>query len=156
MLSEDQYRYLDNALRHKPTVRPRLAPYPLSDGHIPTHTQCQITAMHLETAYGWGAQIGIQWLDKGARLLPWIHVVNWVDNSLVDYSCPILEPKLGFTLIGNDVVMANALTACVEHREIGALGSPWADPFLRKLHEYWYAKLKRFSLGLEAQFIPLS
>lgn len=154
MLSQDQYRYLDNALRTKPTVRPRNAPYPLSDGHVPIHQHCQITAMHLETTCGWGAQIGIQWLDKGARLLPWPHVVNWVGNNLVDYSCPILEPKLGFTLTGNDVDMANSLTACIEGREIGESGSAWADPLLLKLHEDWFAKLRLFSLGCKARFNP--
>ena len=154
MLSQDQYRYLDNALRMRPTVRPHLAPYPLNDDHLPTHQQCQVTAVHLESRRGWNAQIGIQWLDKGGRLLPWPHVVNWVDDNLVDYSYPILEPKLGFTLIGNDVDMANSLTACVEDREVGAPGSAWADPQLLKLHEDWFAKLKRFSLVREARFNP--
>jgi len=156
MLRKDQYGYLDNALRMKPTLRPRTAPYPLSDHHTPTHQQCQITAMHLETTRGWGAQIGIQWLDKGGRLLPWPHVVNWVDEELVDYSCPILEPKLGFTLIGNDVDVANGLTADIEDREIGMPGSAWADPLLLKLHEDWFVKLKRFSLGPDSRFNPFS
>jgi len=155
MLTQDQYRYLDHALRLKPTVRPRTAPYPLNDGHTPTHQQCQLTAIHLEETQGWGAQIGIQWLDNGGRLLPWPHVVNWVNSSLVDYSCPILEPKLGFTLIGNDVAEANGLTGSVEDREIGAPGSSWADPLLLKLHEDWYGKLKRFSLGHEQRFNPI-
>lgn len=154
MLNQDQYCYLDNALRMKLTVRPDIAAYPVNDGHIPAHLQCQVTATHLETTRGWGAQVGIQWLDKGGRLLPWTHVVNWVGDNLVDYSCPILEPKLGFTMVGNDVDMANGLTACVEDREIGAPGSAWADPLLWKLHEDWFAKLKRFSLGGEARFDP--
>lgn len=155
MLDMDQYQYLDEVLRRNPTLTPRVASYPLNDGHVPTHQQCQRTAMHLETTCGWGAQIGIQWLDKGGRLLPWPHVVNWVGNDLADYSCPILEPKLGFTLTGNDVDMANSLTVCIVDRELGGPGSAWADPLLWKLHEDWFIKLKRFSLSAQHRFNPL-
>ena len=153
MLTQDQYHYLDDALRLRPTVRPSAAPYPLKDGHTPTHRQCQITAMHLETTQGWGAQIGIQWLDRGGFLLPWPHVVNWVNSALVDYSCPILEPKLGFTLIGSDAAMANALTGSIG--EVGPPGTSWADPLLLRLHEDWFGKLKQFSLGGEHRFNAL-
>ncbi len=154
MIEENHYRYLNDVLWNRPTVRPQVEPYPFSDGHVPTHTQCQLTAMHLEVTRGWRAQIGIQWLDKGGRLLPWPHVVNWVGDGLIDFSCPILEPKLGFTLIGNDVHMANELTRCVHDRELGPPGSPWADPLLWKLHEDWFAKLKRFGRSTEARFDP--
>ena len=110
--------------------------------------------MHLERTCGLGAQIGIQWLDKGGRLIPWPHVVNWVGDHLVDYSCPIREPKLGFTLIGNDVDRANRLTLSIEDRDINQPGSAWADPLLARLHQDWFAKLKRFSRGREAIFDP--
>lgn len=111
--------------------------------------------MHLETNRGWRAQIGIQWLDNDNRLLPWPHVVNWVGDELVDYSCPILEPRLGFTLIGNDVDVSNALTKSVECLESGGPGSAWADPLLFKLHQHWFVRLKRFSQGRGARFNPL-
>jgi len=154
VISSKQYSYLDAALRTKPTFKPALVPYPLSDGHVPTHQQCQVTAMHLEATRGWNAQIGIQWLDKGGRLLPWPHVVNWVDEHLIDYSYSILERKLGFTLIDNDVEMANSLMSCIEDREVGELGSEWSDVYLWRLHESWYEKLKRFSFGHDVRFSP--
>ena len=155
MISYDQYRYLDDALRMKPTVRPLIASYPLNDGHTPTHQQCQITAMHLETNRGWGAQIGVQWLDKGGCLLPWTHVVNWADHGLTDFSHPISERKLGFTLIGGDVDMANGLTASVDDRETDVEGDGWADPLLHKLHADWFVKLNHFCLSGKSHFDPL-
>lgn len=96
--------------------------------------------------------MGIQWLDKGGRLLPWPHVVNWVGGSLVDYSHSILEPKLGFTLIGNDVAMFGAVTASTEEWEVGGPGSAWADPWLWRLHCDWFTKLKQFSQSPQAEF----
>lgn len=150
MISYDQYRYLDDALKYKPTVRPQIAAYSLEDGHTPTHAQCQITAMHLESSRGWRAQIGIQWLDKGGLIVPWPHVVNWVEDRLMDFSSPILERKLAFTLIGNDVEMANGLTASVDDPE----GFGRADPMLHKLNESWRSKLYQFCLSEESLFDP--
>lgn len=152
MLTPHQYRYLDDVLRLNRTLRPHTAPYPFTDGHKPTHQQCQVTAMHLETKLGWGAQLGIQWLDKGGRLLPWPHVVNWVNGELVDYSCPVVEPKLAFTLIGNDVGMFNGLTASPTDPTASTLTGGWADPLAHRLHEDWFASLRQFSLGPGQEF----
>lgn len=154
MLTYAQYLYMDSALRFRRTMKPRVAPYPLNDGHIPVHRQCQVTAMHLEVSYGWGAQIGIQWLDKDGHLVPWPHVVNWVDDILTDYSCPILESKLGFTLIGNDVDEANGLTASLDQTGIYGPQRVPLDPFLTRLHDDWFAKLQQFSQSNEMQFAP--
>lgn len=144
MLNREQFAYLDDALRRKPTIVPRLAPYPLNDGHVPEHRTCQLTAMHLERTQGWSAQIGIQWLDKGGLLLPWPHVVNWVRDELVDFSCPINERKLGFTMIGNDVDMANSLTDDVEGAVLEPPARGWADPLLQELHARWFARLAHY------------
>ncbi len=156
MVSEEQYNYLNDVLQKRATVRPTISQYMFDDGHVPAHRQCQVTAMHLETRYGLGAQIGIQWLEKGGGLLPWPHVVNWVDEKLVDYSHPILEAKLGFTMIGNDVEMANALTVSIGDPDIGQNGETWVDPFLSKLHVLWYAKLKRFFASRAVRFDPFA
>jgi hypothetical protein len=155
MISYRQYCYLDAALKTRPTVRPDVAAYPLDDGHTPAHLKCQVTAMHLEKNYGWRAQIGIQWLDKRGCLLPWPHVINWVDDRLTDFSNPILERKLGFTLIGNDVDMANALTASVGDPEIYLERNMWVDPLLQGLHSDWFVKLNNFCISGESRFDPL-
>ncbi|MBX7489841.1 hypothetical protein K3177_15135 [Qipengyuania sp. GH25] len=154
MLTQEQYEYLDNALRINPTVKPRQSAYPFDDGHKPIHTQCQVTAMHLERTRGWAAQIGVQWLDKGGFLLPWPHVINWVYSDLFDFSLSINEHKIGFTLMGNDVEMANAITASSGHGYGLTQDGQWMDPLLDKLHKRWFGKLKRFSLIEDQQFNP--
>lgn len=156
MLTRHQYEYLDSVLRTNPTVRPRTAQYPFHDGHSPQHQQCQVTAMHLEITRGWGAQIGIQWLDKAGCLLPWPHVISWVDEELVDFSYPIIEPKLGFTLTGSDVEMANGLTASTGDHTAKLPTGEWLDPLARQLHEDWFSDLKSFSGSEDARFRPRS
>jgi hypothetical protein len=144
MLTEAQYHYLDQALATNPTLRIPEAPYPLNDGHVPQPAQCQVTAGHLEQVLGWGVQFGISWVDSDGLLLPWPHVINWVGEQLIDYSCPIPNPKLAFTQIANDVDMMNQITATA--------GSPvrilqpkmWGDPLLQQLHVKWYPKLRAF------------
>ncbi len=141
MLSLQVYRHIDDALRTRPLWFPVEAPYPLTDGHIPQHTQCQVTATHLETSQGWPAQIGIQWLVKRNKLLPWVHVVNWREETLFDYSKPILERKLGFTPMGNDVEMANIITQQVFDPAENAETIEWEDRLLQKLHDDWFEHL---------------
>lgn len=80
--------------------------------------------------------------------------MNRVNEELVDYSCPVLEPKLAFTLIGNDVAMFNALVACPGDPTASTLTGDWSDPLARRLHGDWFARLKRFSLSGEQTFDP--
>lgn len=156
MLTMEQYRYLDGVLQANLTVRPRTASYTFDDGHTPIHLQCHVTANHLETMRGWRAQLGIQWLDKGGRLLPWPHVVNRIDGELVDSSFPVDQPKLAFTLIGNDVEMFNGLVASPTDPTAPTPIGGWADPLAQWLHEDWFARLKQFSLGPGQRFDPSS
>lgn len=152
MLTQEQFFYLDGALRCRPTVKSYERIYPFNDGHKPKHLECHVTAMHLEHTKGWRAQIGIQWLDKGGYLLPWPHVINWVDDQLIDFSQPIDQPKLGFTLIGNDVAMANAITTSTGHGKGVPSAGDWNDPLLGQLHRLWFSRLKLFSASPDYRF----
>lgn len=115
--------------------------YPFDDGHVPQHTRCQVTASHLEKTQGWKAQIGIQWLVKWGKLLPWVHVVNWRENKLLDFSAPIKETKLCFTPMGNDVAIANTITQQVFDPAENAETNEWDDRLLQKLHDDWFEHL---------------
>lgn len=154
MLTEHQFHYLSWCLQSKETRRIPEVPYPLDDGHVPQPAQCHVTATHLEQTKGWGAQLGISWVDMDGLLLPWPHVINWVEGRLVDHSDPIAMPKLAFTLIGSDVGMFNDITASAGSPTSSLQPKMWRDPLLQQLHLAWYEKLKAFYNSGAAIFRP--
>lgn len=66
-------------------------------GFEPKHQSCHLTSMQVALETGYPPVLGVLFLNYGAKLSPWAHIVNRVpDGRLFDFSPPVLEPKLGF------------------------------------------------------------
>jgi len=138
VLSLSQYQFLESLLRSRPIHLPVQRLYSFGDGHVPRGFRCGDTALHLEQRFGWQARLGIQWVDKSGHLLPWPHMINWVEGKLVDYSVPVRSRKLGFsTFPTNDADMFTSLTEALRDPVINPIANAWADPFLKSLEENW-------------------